>query len=67
MIKEYGRHEINNIQVLIFCFCVYAVFLTSIFLFRGLFIISSGDIFRRNLPIQRYLSNGNFHNCLPTE
>ena len=67
LLNDKRIHEINNIPVLIFCFCVYVVFLTSIFLFRGLFIISSEDVFRRNLPIQRYLPNGNFHNCLPTE
>ena len=41
MVKEYGRHEISSIQVLIFVSVSVVVFLTSIFLFRGLSIISS--------------------------
>ena len=54
-------------QFLFFVSVCMLFFLLVFSFFRGLFIISSGDIFRRNLPIQRYLSNGNFHNCLPTE
>ena len=37
------------------------VLLTSIFLFI------SKIFFRRSLPIQKYYSDGNFRNCLPTE
>ena len=33
MIKEYGRHEVSSIQVLIFVPACVVVFLTSIFLF----------------------------------
>ena len=33
MVKEYGRHEVSSIQVLIFVSVCVVVFLTSIFLF----------------------------------
>ena len=69
MAKEYGRHEVSSIQVLIFVpVCVVVVFLTSIFLFQRAFYYFIGKIFFcRSLPIQKYLSDGNFCNCLPTE
>ena len=40
-LKEYAKHEISSIQVLLFVSVCIVVFLTSIFLFRGLSIISS--------------------------
>ena len=69
MVKEYGRHEVSSIQVLIFVpVCVVVVFLTSIFLFQRAFYYFIGKIFFcRSLPIQKYLSDKNFCNCLPTE
>ena len=33
MVKEYGRHEVSSIQVLIFVSVCVVVFFTSIFLF----------------------------------
>ena len=68
MVKEYGRHEVSSIQVLIFVPVSVVVFLSSVFLFYRAFYDLIGQIFfRRNLPIQKYLSDGNFCNCLPTE
>ena len=68
MVKEYGRHEVNSIQVLIFASVCIVGFLTSIFLFYSTcyyFIVKI--IFNRSLPIQKYLSDGNFRNCLSTK
>ena len=65
--KEYGRHELSSIQILIFvsvCYCFsYWCFLTSV----GFLIFIHKVFFRGSLPIQKYLSAGNFCNCLPTE
>ena len=61
MVKEYGRHEISSIQVLVFV-SVFVVFLASIFLLQRAFYYFIGS-----LPIQKYLSDENFRNCLPTE
>ena len=66
--KEYGRHELSSIQSLIFVsVCVidfsYWCFLTSV----GFLIFIHKAFFRGSLPIQKYLSAGNFCNCLPTE
>ena len=41
MVKEYGRHEVSSIQVLIFVSVCVVAFLTSFFFFRTLSIISS--------------------------
>ena len=41
MVKEYGKHEVSSIQVLIFVSVCVVVFLASSFLFRTLSIISS--------------------------
>ena len=52
MVKEYGRREINSIQVLIFV-SVYALFFLLVFsFFRGLFIISSDDFFVEAYPFK---------------
>ena len=45
MVKEYGRHEVSSIQVLIFVFVCVVVFPTSIFFFRTLSIISLARFF----------------------
>ena len=68
MVKEYGRHEVNSIQVLIFASVCIVGFLTSIFLFYNTFYYFIVKIiFNRSLPIQKYLSDGNFRNCLSTK
>ena len=68
MVKEFGRHEVSSIQVPLFVPVCFVVFLTSIFLSSSAFYCFIGKIFfRRSLPIQKYLSDGNFRNCLPTE
>ena len=68
MVKEYGRREVSSIQVLIFVSVCVVVFLTSIFLFQNAFYYFIGKIFfNRSLPIQKYLSDGNFRNCLSTK
>ena len=59
MVKEYGRHKVSSIQVLTFFLCVLLFFLLVFFFFRTLF--------NRSLPIQKYLSDGNFRNCLSTK
>ena len=62
-VKEYGRHKVNSIQVLIFVsVCVFA-FLTSSFL-EGFLNFIGKICCHRNLLIQKYLSTGNFSNCL---
>ena len=61
MVKEYGRHEVSSIQALIFSHMCVVVFLTSIFLFQRAFnYFISKILFRRGLPIQKYLSDGMF-------
>ena len=59
-----------SIQVLFFVslfVCVF-VFHSSTFLFQRAFYYFIGKIFfLRSLPIQKYLSDGNFRNCMPTE
>ena len=68
MVKEYGRHEVSSIQVLIFISVYVVGFLTSIFLFYNAFYYFIGKIFfNRSLPIQKYLSDGSFRNCLSTK
>ena len=68
MVKEHGRHEVSSIRDLIFVPVCVVVFLTSIFLFKRAFIILPVRyFFRRSLPIQKYLSDDNFLNYLPTE
>ena len=68
MVKEYGRHEVSSIQVLIFVSFCFVIFLTSIFLFYRAFYYSIGKIFlRRSLPIQKYLSDEDFGNILFTK
>ena len=68
MVKEYGKHDVSSIQVLIFVSVCIVVFLSSIFPFQRAFFYFIGTIlFRRSLPIQKYLSDGNFHNCLSTK
>ena len=48
--------------------CVLLFFLLVFSFFRGLSNISSVKaIFRKSLLIQKYLSDGNFRNCLPAE
>ena len=47
--------------------CVLLLFLLVFSFFKGLSFISSVRYFRRSLYIQKYLSDGNFRNCLPTE
>ena len=49
-----------------FLFLYVFLFFLLVFFFRGLSIISS-IFFRRSLPIQKYLSDGHFCNCQPTE
>ena len=41
MVKEHGRLEVSSIQVIIFVPLCVVVFLTNIFVLRGLSIISS--------------------------
>ena len=68
MVKEYGKHDVSSIQVLIFVSVCIVVFLTGIFPFQRAFFYFIGTIFfRRSLPIQKYLSDGNFLNCLFTK
>ena len=68
MIKEYRRHEVSSIQVIIFVSVCVVVFLLSIFLFQNGFYYFIGKMFfNRSLPIQKYLSDGNFRNCLSTK
>ena len=68
MVKEYGRHEVSSIQVPIFISVCVVGFLTSIFLFYNAFYYFIGKIFvNRSLPIQKYLSDGSFRNCLSTK
>ena len=46
MVKEYARHEVSSIQVLIFVPVCAFVFLTSIFLFlEGILLFHRQDIF----------------------
>ena len=48
--------------------CVLLFFLLVSFFFRGLSHCFIGKIFfHRSLPIQKYLPDGNFHNCQPNE
>ena len=67
MVKEYGRHEDGNIQLLIFV-SVCVVFFWPVFsIFRELSNISLiRYFFVEALTIQKYLSDGNFRKCLPT-
>ena len=45
MVKEYGRHEISNIQVITFVSVCVVVFLTSIFNFYRVFYYFIGKYF----------------------
>ena len=57
IVKEYGRHEVSSIQVLIYV----SVFFTSIFLFQNAFhYFISKVFFNRSLPNQKYFSDGKF-------
>ena len=66
--EDYRIWKVSSIQILIFVPVRVVVFLTSVFRFYRAFYYFTGKIlFRRSLPIQKYLSDGNFPNCLPTE
>ena len=68
MVKEYGKHEVSSVQFLIFVSVCIVVFLTSIFFFYNAFHYFIGKMFLNgNLPIQKYLSGGNFPHCLSTK
>ena len=48
--------------------CLWLFFLLVFSFFRGISIISSVKYFLvEAYPLKRYLSDGNIHNCLPTE
>ena len=66
--EDYRIWKVSSIQILIFVPVRVVVFLTSFFRFYRAFYYFTGKIlFLRSLPIQKYLSDGNFPNCLPTE
>ena len=52
MVKEYGRREINSIQVLILVSVCALFFLLVFSFFRGLFIISLDDFFVEAYPFK---------------
>ena len=62
MMKEYGRHAVSSIQVLIFVSMYLVVFLTSIFLFltNTFYYVIRKIFFNGSLSIQKYLSDGKF-------
>ena len=62
MVKEYGKHEVSSIQVLIFVSVCVVVFLASSFLFRTLSIISSVRYFLiEAYPFKNICQMENFH------
>ena len=68
MVKEYGKHEVSSIQVLIFVSVCVVVFLASSFLFRTLSIISSVRYFLiEAYPFKNICQMENFRNCLSTK
>ena len=66
-VKEYGRHKVSSIQVLLSVSVCVVAFLTSAFL-RAFYYFTGKIFFLRSLPIQKYLSDGNFRNSyIPKE
>ena len=56
----------EDTRLVVFKLSFLFLYVFLLFFFRGLSIISS-IFFRRSLPIQKYLSDGHFCNCQPTE
>ena len=68
MVKNYGRHEVRSIQVLILFLCVLLFFLPVFFFFRTLSIISLVRYFLiEAYPFKNICQMENFRNCLSTK